>query len=111
MLSNSLGTAFGDYLTDTAGLSYVQGALVTAAVIGVVLALHYGTRIGETLLFWVAFVFTRPFGATFGDLLTKPLAKGGLNLPRGLASGVTLGLLVAVLVFSERRGSVREEHA
>lgn len=56
MFSNSLGTAFGDYLTDAAGLSYVHGALVTAAVIGVVLALHSLTRIGETLLFWTAFV-------------------------------------------------------
>lgn len=103
VFSNSLGTAFGDYLTDDAGLSYVQGALVTAAVIGVVLALHYRTRIDEVLLFWVAFVFTRPFGATFGDLLTKPTAQGGLALPRGWASLVTVALLVAVLAVSERR--------
>ncbi len=103
VFSNSLGTAFGDYLTDNAGLTYVQGALVTATVIGVVLALHYLTRIDEVLLFWVAFVFTRPFGATFGDLLTKPLASGGLNLPREWASAATLGLLVLVLVVSERR--------
>ena len=103
VFSNSLGTAFGDYLTDNAGLSYVQGALVTAAVIGVVLALHYLTKINAVILFWVAFVFTRPFGATFGDLLTKSPAQGGLALPRGWASLVTLGLLVAVLVVSERR--------
>lgn len=102
LFSNSLGTAFGDFLTDNAGLSYVQGALVTAAVIGVVVALHYGTRISAVLLFWIAFIFTRPFGATFGDLLTKPLADGGLDLSRGWASLVTLGLLALVLAVSMR---------
>ena len=100
LFSNSLGTAFGDFLTDTAGLSYGQGALVTAAVIGVVLLLHVTTRLSDVLLFWIAFVFTRPFGATFGDLLTKPVASGGLDLPRGAASLVTLALLVAVLAVS-----------
>lgn len=100
VFSNSLGTAFGDFLTDNMGLSYIQGALVTAAVIGVVVALHYATRLSHVLLFWIAFIFTRPFGATFGDLLTKPLEKGGLNLPRGTASLVTLGLLLAVLAVS-----------
>ncbi len=101
VFSNSLGTAFGDYLTDNLGLSYIQGALVTAGVIAGVLALHYATRINAVLLFWIAFVFTRPFGATFGDLLTKPLASGGLNLPREWASLIALGLLVAVLLVSE----------
>ncbi len=110
LFSNSLGTAFGDYLTDVAGLSYLQGALVTAAVIGVVLLLHYATRLDDVVLFWVAFVFTRPFGATFGDLLTKTPAQGGLELPRGWASLVTLALLVAVLAVSTRRaGPARTE--
>ena len=100
VFSNSLGTAFGDFLVDNAGLSYINGALVTASVIGVVVALHYFTRINEVLLFWIAFVFTRPFGATFGDFLTKPLDHGGLNLPREYASLITLGLLAAVLAIS-----------
>lgn len=100
VFSNSLGTAFGDFLTDNMDLSYVQGAIVTAAIIGVVVALHYLTKISDVLLFWIAFVFTRPFGATFGDFLTKPIEKGGLNLPRGNASLVTLGLLVTVLLLS-----------
>lgn len=103
VFSNSLGTAFGDYLTDNAGLSYVQGAAVTAGVIAVVVALHYATRINQVLLFWAAFIFTRPFGATFGDLLTKTPAQGGLELPRGLASLATLALLIIVLIVSERR--------
>jgi len=101
IFSNSLGTAFGDFLTDNAGLSYIVGALVTAAVIAVVLLLHYATKINAVVLFWIAFIFTRPFGATFGDLLTKPIDKGGLNLPRDFASLVTLGLLILVLVISE----------
>ncbi len=102
LFSNSLGTAFGDFLVDDAGLSFIQGALVTAGVIAVVAALHYFTRLNNVLLFWIAFVFTRPFGATFGDFLTKPVADGGLNLPRGAASLVTLGLLTAILYASTR---------
>ena len=105
IFSNSLGTAFGDFLTDNLSLSYLQGAFVTAAVIGIVLALHYATRINAVLLFWLAFVFTRPFGATFGDFLTKPLVDGGLNMPREWASLVTLAALGAVLAFSMYRTS------
>jgi uncharacterized membrane-anchored protein len=100
LFSNSLGTAFGDFLVDDAGLSFIQGALVTAGVIVVVAALHYLTRMNEVLLFWIAFVFTRPFGATFGDFLTKPHAQGGLNLPREHASLITLALLATVLFAS-----------
>jgi uncharacterized membrane-anchored protein len=102
VFSNSLGTAFGDFLTDNLGLSYIQGAMVTAGVIGAVVLLHYATRLSHVLLFWIAFIFTRPFGATFGDLLTKPIDMGGLNLPRGEASAVTLALLAFVLFVSLR---------
>ncbi|TCR85255.1 hypothetical protein [Rhizobium sp. BK376] len=98
IFSNSLGTAFGDFLSDNLGLGYVSGALVTAAVIGIVVALHYTTRINHVILFWVAFIFTRPFGATFGDFLTKPVKDGALNLPRGEASLINVGLLFTVLV-------------
>lgn len=100
LFSNSLGTAFGDYLVDDAGLSFIQGAVVTAGIIGVVALLHYFTRINDVILFWIAFVFTRPFGATFGDFLTKPVEAGGLSLPRGQASLVTLGLLLLILYLS-----------
>ena len=103
VFSNSLGTAFGDFLTDNLALTYLQGAMVTAAVIGIVVALHYMSRINDVLLFWIAFIFTRPFGATFGDFLTKPLEKGGLNLPREWASFVTLAALALVLWISTRR--------
>ena len=100
LFSNSLGTAFGDFLVDNMGLSFIQGALVTAGVIGVVAALHYFTKLDDVLLFWIAFVFTRPFGATFGDFLTKPLTKGGLNIPREYASLITLALLLVILYVS-----------
>lgn len=103
LFSNSLGTAFGDFLVDNVGLTFIQGALVTAGVIGVVAALHYFTRLNEILLFWIAFVFTRPFGATFGDFLTKPIDSGGLNLPREYASLITLALLCLVLYVSTQR--------
>ncbi len=71
--------------------------MVTAGVIAIVILLHYGTKINPVVLFWVAFIFTRPFGATFGDLLTKPTANGGLDLgtiPATLVSIVLLGILI-----------------
>ncbi|MEH2323795.1 MAG: hypothetical protein V7K32_09505 [Nostoc sp.] len=103
VFSNSLGTAFGDFLTSNLGLSYIQGALVSASVIGVVIALHYVTNLSDILLFWLAFIFTRPFGATFGDFLTKPIKSGGLSLPRGYASAIAFILLAVVLFFSVRK--------
>ena len=102
VFSNSLGTAFGDFLTSNVGLSYIQGALVTAGVIIVVIALHYLTKLNDVLLFWLAFIFTRPFGATFGDFLTKPVKDGGLSLSRGLSSAIAFILLVIILYFSRR---------
>jgi len=103
VFSNSLGTAFGDALVDVVGLSFVQGALATAGVIGVVLMLHYATRFNRIALFWLAFIFTRPFGATFGDFLTKPLSLGGLHLGRMEASLVAVALLGVVMSVSSRR--------
>ncbi|MBW4626403.1 MAG: hypothetical protein KME49_13100 [Brasilonema octagenarum HA4186-MV1] len=102
VFSNSLGTAFGDFLTSNLGLSYIHGAFVTASVIGVVIALHYLTKLSDILLFWLAFIFTRPFGATFGDFLTKPVKDGGLSLPRGYASAIAFILLAVVLFFCVR---------
>lgn len=103
VFSNSLGTAFGDALVDVVGLSYIQGALVTSGVIGVVLILHYATNVNRIALFWVAFIFTRPFGATFGDFLTKSIPKGGLDLGRFQASAVALVLLATIMAFAHRR--------
>jgi uncharacterized membrane-anchored protein len=103
LISNSLGTAFGDFLSDNVGLSYSYGALVTAGIMGLVVILHYFTRINSILLFWIAFIFTRPFGATFGDLLTKPIAKGGLDLGTIQSSIITSALLILLVIYSNRR--------
>ena len=103
LFSNSLGTAFGDFLTDNIGLSYLMGAVITAGIIVVVLLLHYFTKINQMLLFWIAFIFTRPFGATFGDLMTKPLAKGGLNFGRGIAALIAAGLLTLIIIYSGKK--------
>lgn len=100
--SNSLGTAFGDFLSDNIGLSYIYGAMVTAAVILIVVLLHYLTKINQVFLFWIAFIFTRPFGATFGDFLTKPISKGGLDLGTLNASMVSITLMVLLVIFSHR---------
>jgi uncharacterized membrane-anchored protein len=106
LFSNSLGTAFGDYLSDVVGLTYLNGALVTAVVILIVVALHYATKINHILLFWVAFIFTRPFGATFGDFLTKPVAKGGLDLGTLAASLVSLLLMTILIIVAHKRHNV-----
>jgi len=108
LFSNSLGTAFGDFLSDNMGLSYLTGAIVTAIIILIVVVLHYYTKINHILLFWIAFIFTRPFGATFGDLLTKPLSKGGLNFGRGVAALIAAALLALVIVYSSKKESSKQ---
>ena len=108
LFSNSLGTAFGDYLSDEIGLSYLLGALITGGIIIFVVLLHYFTKINAIVLFWLAFVFTRPFGATFGDFLTKPLAKGGLDLGTLYASLVSI-CIMACLIFLSYRNLKKQE--
>lgn len=108
LISNSLGTAFGDYLSDDLGLTYLTGAAITAGIIVVVVLLHYFTRLNEILLFWIAFIFTRPFGATFGDFLTKPVEKGGLNFSRGIAALLTAAIMALLMYFSQRNTEKRK---
>lgn len=109
LISNSLGTAFGDYLSDSLGLSYLTGAAITAGVIVVVVLMHYFTKINRIVLFWIAFIFTRPFGATFGDFLTKPTGKGGLAFSRGIAALITAGVLSAVMYISIKKEKQHKE--
>jgi uncharacterized membrane-anchored protein len=109
LFSNSLGTAFGDYLSDVIGLSYINGAFVTAAIILIVVLLHYATKINHIILFWIAFIFTRPFGATFGDFLTKPTAKGGVDLGTLNASIVSLILMTLLIIVSQRNLQKRNQ--
>ena len=97
LFSNSLGTAFGDFLSDNIGLSYLHGAIITGLIILIVVLLHYFTKINHILLFWIAFVFTRPFGATFGDFLTKPLSKGGLELGTLPSSLISIGIMFILI--------------
>ena len=103
LFSNSLGTAFGDYLSDIVGLSYLTGAGVTAGIIVIVVLIHYYTKINEILLFWIAFIFTRPFGATFGDFLTKPISNGGLHLSTLYASVVAMVLLGILVLIAHNK--------
>ncbi|WP_317131427.1 hypothetical protein [Maribacter sp. ACAM166] len=103
LFSNSLGTAFGDYLSDVVGLSYMNGAMVTAGIIILAILLHYFTKINQIVLFWIAFIFTRPFGATFGDFLTKPINKGGMDLGTLPASLVALVCMMFLIIISHRK--------
>ncbi|TIH10068.1 hypothetical protein [Pseudomonas leptonychotis] len=106
LFSNTLGTALGDYLADDSGLGFAGGALLIGSLIAAVVAAKYVTRISHVVLFWLAFVLTRPFGATLGDFLSKPLDHGGLGfgtVGSSAALAVTLIVLVAGAVWSTRR--------
>jgi uncharacterized membrane-anchored protein len=104
-LSQTLGTALGDWMADSTGLGYEGGALVFSAAIALVAIAYYRTRISTVLLFWAAFILTRPLGATVGDFLDKPVSHGGLDLSRPLASAVIGGFMVAcILIFPQRAG-------
>lgn len=103
LVSNTLGTALGDFTADDLGLGFEGGALLFGGLIAGVVALHLFTRTPKALLFWAAYVLTRPLGATVGDLLTKPLDHGGLNLGRFASSGVILAAMALLVLFTEVR--------
>ncbi len=103
LFSNTLGTAAGDFLADDSGLGFFGGWLLVTALLGVVLVLSYTTKISKVLLFWVAFVLTRPFGATFGDVLTKTHEKGGLDLGTAYSSAILLLILIVAIFVSYRK--------
>jgi uncharacterized membrane-anchored protein len=103
--SQTLGTALGDWMADTGGLGYELGALVFAAALAVIAGLYVWSNVSPVLLFWTAFILTRPFGATVGDFLDKSVAQGGLALSRPLASAVIAGfIIVCLLVLPQRAG-------
>lgn len=102
LVSNTLGTALGDYLADDSGLGFMGGALLIGSLLAVLVLLWRYSRLSPVLLFWLAFVLTRPFGATFGDLLTKPVAAGGLGGGTAGASAVLLGLMLLGIWWSGR---------
>jgi uncharacterized membrane-anchored protein len=103
--SQTLGTALGDWVADDTPLGFLGGAALFGAALAVVAALYFWTTMSRTLLFWAAFILTRPLGATVGDFLDKPLAEGGLNLSRPIATAVlTAFILGAILLLPQRAG-------
>ena len=107
MFSQTLGTALGDWTADTAGIGYAGAALIFGSLLALVAAAYFWTRISHTVLFWVAFVLTRPLGAVVGDFLDKPVAKGGLELSRYTASFVLLAFITACIVFLPQRAAAK----
>jgi uncharacterized membrane-anchored protein len=102
--SNTLGTALGDFLSDTSAFGFDGGALVFAAAIALIAAAYFFTTLSHTLLFWSAFILTRPLGATLGDMLTKPTEEGGLDLSR-IASSLAIAVLMVVCIVVAGRGA------
>jgi uncharacterized membrane-anchored protein len=115
MFSQTLGTALGDWMADTNGLGYEGGALVFTAGLAIVGAGYFFTNVSRTLLFWSAFILTRPLGATLGDLLDKPQANGGLAFSRYYASAILIAVIVAlIMTIPQRAGAhpgAREQNA
>jgi uncharacterized membrane-anchored protein len=103
--SQTLGTALGDWVAD-AGLGFGGGALLFSALLVIVAAAYYRTRISHVLLFWTAFILTRPLGATVGDLFDKPFAQGGLDVSRPLASAIIAAFIVICLLVFPQRAAV-----
>jgi uncharacterized membrane-anchored protein len=104
--SQTLGTALGDWMADSTGLGYEGGALVFGAALAIVTAAYFWTNVSRVTLFWMAFILTRPLGATAGDFLDKPVSEGGLALSRPLASAVLAIFIVGcILILPQRPGS------
>lgn len=99
LFSNTLGTALGDFLADDSGLGFAGSALLITAILIIVILAYFFTSISRVILFWIAFVLTRPFGATFGDLLTKPREHGGLNYGTKGSSLILFGLLLVFIIY------------
>jgi uncharacterized membrane-anchored protein len=109
MFSQTLGTALGDWTADTAGLGYTGGAIVFSALLALIVAAYYWTNLSRTLLFWAAFILTRPLGAVVGDFLDKPLSAGGLALSRYSASAALVAFMLASILLFEQRAA-RKAH-
>ena len=103
MFSQTLGTALGDWTADTAGLGYLGAAAVFGTLLILLAGAYFWTSISPTVLFWTAFVLTRPLGAVVGDFLDKPISSGGLALDRYSASVVLVAFIVACLVFFKHK--------
>lgn len=100
LVSNTLGTALGDYLADDSGLGFSGGAILIGSLLLITVLAYYFTKISRIFLFWIAFVLTRPFGATFGDLLTKPIEKGGLDFGTIGSSLILFSMLILFIIYA-----------
>ena len=107
MFSQTLGTALGDWSADTAGLGYLRAAAIFGALLLVIGVLYFYSRVSRTLLFWAAFILTRPLGAVVGDFLDKPLVQGGLELSRYTATGVLLAMILLLVFLLPQRAATR----
>jgi len=106
MFSQTLGTALGDWTADTAGIGFAGGTILFGSLLAIIAAAYFWTKISHTVLFWAAFILTRPLGAVVGDLLDKPLDHGGLALSRYSASATLIGLIVfCIFVFPHKPAS------
>ncbi|TAL81528.1 MAG: hypothetical protein EPN62_00675 [Candidimonas sp.] len=105
MFSQTLGTALGDWTADTAGLGYEGGAVVFSVLLILVAVAYYRTKISRTVLFWAAFILTRPLGAVVGDFLDKPLSAGGLALSRYSASIALFAFMLTCILFFKQRAA------
>jgi uncharacterized membrane-anchored protein len=103
LFSQTLGTALGDWMADTNGLGYEGGALVFSVGLAIIAAAYFWTNISHTLLFWAAFILTRPLGATLGDFLDKPVANGGLDFSRYYATVILAAIILACIAFLPQR--------
>jgi len=106
LVSNTLGTALGDFTADDLGFGFEWGAVIFAALIALVAIAFFTTKISHSILFWAAYILTRPLGATLGDTLTKPLDEGGLDLGRIASSLMILVVMVVIIFFTYRRAAV-----
>ena len=109
MFSQTLGTALGDWTADTAGIGYGGGVVVFGTLLAVIAAAYYWTKISHTVLFWAAFILTRPLGAVVGDFLDKPISSGGLALSRYSAS-MALIVLMAFFIFAFSHKPAKRTH-
>jgi len=108
--SQTLGTALGDWAADS-GLGYGGGALVFGAALTVIAALYFRSRVSHVLLFWAAFILTRPLGATVGDFFDKPVAQGGLNISRPLATAILAAIILVLIVALPQRAGEHPKSA
>ena len=109
LFSNTLGTALGDFLADDSGLGFAGGAILIGGLLVLIALAYYYTRLSHILLFWAAFVLTRPFGATFGDLLTKTPEKGGLDFGTKVSSLILFIILAVMIMVTVRKQRVAEK--